>query len=141
MKDRDFLIWLHERLERLHEDNPHNAHMHKLRDIIAATPADQETPAANPPISLEDLKEKLKEPIEYRYFKVYCDFSQGDKWVEGDPEIILKIANIDGGEMDYLGDQDCRLRFKTSEAAGKAATSLCEAGFSVSPVSPVRGRP
>lgn len=44
MKDVDFLIWLHERLEMVHGENKNNDYMHKLRAIIAALPLDQVTP-------------------------------------------------------------------------------------------------
>jgi hypothetical protein len=44
MKDRDYLMWLHERLEHVHDESPLVDYMHKLRCIIAATPPDRETP-------------------------------------------------------------------------------------------------
>jgi len=53
MKDRDFLIWIHERLQFQNEDHPMMDFMHKLRAIIKATPADQET--QNVASSPEDL--------------------------------------------------------------------------------------
>lgn len=43
MKDRDFLCWLHERLEHIHKENPLFDYMHKLRSIIATIPPNQET--------------------------------------------------------------------------------------------------
>ena len=43
MKDRDFLIWLHERLTDVHQESPLNDYMHKLRAIIAGTPAEKVT--------------------------------------------------------------------------------------------------
>ena len=43
MKDRDFLKWIHERLEHVHKENPLMDYMHKLRAIIAITDPDQET--------------------------------------------------------------------------------------------------
>ena len=43
MKDREFLIWIHERLEHVHGENRLIDYMHKLRAIIEATPADQES--------------------------------------------------------------------------------------------------
>jgi len=43
MKDRIFLTWIHGRLENVHGENPLTDYMHKLRAIILAIPADQET--------------------------------------------------------------------------------------------------
>lgn len=55
MRDRDFLIWIHARLEREHGESPYVDYMHKLRAIIAATPAEQETPNAVSANSLDEL--------------------------------------------------------------------------------------
>lgn len=43
MKDKNFLAWLHERLELVHNENPNVDYMHKLRAIIRTIPKDQET--------------------------------------------------------------------------------------------------
>jgi hypothetical protein len=43
MKDREFLIWLHERLTEVHGENHLVDYMHKLRAVIHATPADKTT--------------------------------------------------------------------------------------------------
>ncbi len=48
MRDKAFLAWLHERLEHVHNENPQTDYMGKLRSIIAATPADLETPNTAP---------------------------------------------------------------------------------------------
>jgi hypothetical protein len=37
MNDKEFLIWIHERLVHTHSENKQLDYMHKLRDIIAAT--------------------------------------------------------------------------------------------------------
>jgi len=34
MTDREFLVWLHNRLEHVHGENPHVDYMYKLRSII-----------------------------------------------------------------------------------------------------------
>ena len=47
MKDRDFLMWLHERLEYVHYERPGYDYMHKLRDIIASIPKEQESKQSN----------------------------------------------------------------------------------------------
>ncbi|MEE9532697.1 MAG: hypothetical protein V3W52_17095 [Syntrophobacteria bacterium] len=44
MKDKEFLGWIHERLQHIHGETPNFDYMHKLRSIIETTPADQETP-------------------------------------------------------------------------------------------------
>lgn len=44
MLDKEFLEWLHERLQYVHNENPNVDYMRKLRSITAAIPADQETP-------------------------------------------------------------------------------------------------
>lgn len=44
MKDRDFLIWLHARLETVHGERSIVDYMHKLRAVITAIPAEQDTP-------------------------------------------------------------------------------------------------
>ena len=43
MKDRDFLKWIHERLEHVHHESPLMDYMHKLRAVITATDPDKET--------------------------------------------------------------------------------------------------
>lgn len=43
MEDKKFLIWLHQRLVRVFNEDPYSDFMWKLRGIIAATPADQLT--------------------------------------------------------------------------------------------------
>jgi hypothetical protein len=58
MKDRDFLIWIHERLEHVHGENPLLGYMHTLRRVIAKMPADKSSdgPSFN---GLEELKKHL----------------------------------------------------------------------------------
>lgn len=56
MKDREFLIWLHERLKYVHGDSPHIDFMHKLRNIIISYPKDKEIPNISCANSLEDIK-------------------------------------------------------------------------------------
>ncbi len=43
MTDRQFLCWIHERLQHTKGDSPLESFMHRLRRIIAVTPKDQET--------------------------------------------------------------------------------------------------
>ena len=37
MNDKAFLVWLHERLEHVHKEDPAADYMHKLRAIIKTT--------------------------------------------------------------------------------------------------------
>lgn len=63
MLDREYLIWIHERLEYVYHENPLSDYMHKLRGIILRIPKNQESqPSCN---SLEQLKEKLEIVDEY----------------------------------------------------------------------------
>lgn len=60
MNDREFLIWLHERLTNVHNESPYIDYMHKFRAVISSIPADQYSPndgrGGN---TLEDLLKKL----------------------------------------------------------------------------------
>lgn len=59
MKDKKFLTWIHGRLVNVHKESPHYDYMHKLRAIIKAMPAHQETPnVASSPDELEEPKDK-----------------------------------------------------------------------------------
>lgn len=60
MKDREYLMWLHERLEHVHGERKLVDYMHKLRCIIRATPKDRETKNSGSSNSLEELKRELK---------------------------------------------------------------------------------
>lgn len=55
MNDKQFLIWLHARLEYLHGEKPNVDYMGKLRSIIKATPDNQLTPNTAP--TIEDILE------------------------------------------------------------------------------------
>lgn len=55
MTDREFLIWIHERLEHVHKEDPLSDYMHKLRSIIRFADKDQETMNSGSMNSLEDL--------------------------------------------------------------------------------------
>ena len=59
MTDREFLMWLHERLEYIHKTDPLMDYMHKLRAIIRVIPKDQRTPNCCASNSLEELKKSL----------------------------------------------------------------------------------
>lgn len=55
MRDRDFLAWLHERLEYVHKENPHMDYMHKLRAIIKNMDKEQCTPNMGSGNKLDDV--------------------------------------------------------------------------------------
>jgi hypothetical protein len=59
MKDRDFLIWLHERLTEVHGERAIVDYMHKLRAIIRDTPPDQESPNMCTGNSLDDILRQI----------------------------------------------------------------------------------
>lgn len=59
MKDREFLMWLHERLEHVHGEEPTVDYMHKLRAVIKATPTEQLTPNCGTGNSLDELRDKM----------------------------------------------------------------------------------
>lgn len=61
MTDRDFLMWIHKRLERVHGYDRLLDNMHRLRDIIIATPKDQHSSGKSTFNSLEDLQEYLND--------------------------------------------------------------------------------
>jgi len=60
MKDREFLIWLHGRLECVHKENAHFDYMHKLRAIIKNMDKDQLTPNMGGCNSMEELLKELE---------------------------------------------------------------------------------
>jgi hypothetical protein len=43
MKDRDFLLWIHERLEHVHGEKPAYDYMHKLKAVAEAQDPKQDT--------------------------------------------------------------------------------------------------
>lgn len=52
MHDKEFLQWIHDRLQHMHGENENMDYMHKLRAIIKATDPAQLTPnvsSSNPP--------------------------------------------------------------------------------------------
>ena len=60
MNDREFLMWLHERLTEQHGESATFDYMHKLRAIIRATPADKITPNMATCNSLGELRKELE---------------------------------------------------------------------------------
>ena len=59
MKDREFLIWLHERLSLVHGESELFDYMHKLRAIIKSTPTDRYSPNMGTSNSLEELLKEM----------------------------------------------------------------------------------
>ncbi len=60
MKDRDFLIWIHERLTHVHGENELMGYMHRFRAIIRTVDKNQETDQSRGQNSLDKLKKELK---------------------------------------------------------------------------------
>ena len=46
MDDREFLIWLHQRLVKVHKENTHVDYMHYLRDVIYGMPKGKDSRGA-----------------------------------------------------------------------------------------------
>lgn len=44
MKDKEFLEWIYQRLQYVHNENPLTDYMHKLKAIIESYPKDKCTP-------------------------------------------------------------------------------------------------
>lgn len=60
MKDKDFLIWLHERLTDVHGESTYADYMHKLRAIIRDTPDDRISKNCNTGNGLADLSDIMR---------------------------------------------------------------------------------
>jgi hypothetical protein len=61
MKDREFLIWVHERLENVHGENPLVDYMHKLRNIILVYPKHKTSKNKAQFNDIDSLKKHLEE--------------------------------------------------------------------------------
>jgi len=61
MKDREFLIWLHERLVEVHGEVPEVDYMHKLRAIIRDTRPLKATPNQGTGNNMADLLKLMAE--------------------------------------------------------------------------------
>jgi len=59
MTDKQFLIWIHERLEHVHGEKPIVDYMHKLRAIINSIDSDKVTPNLSSSNSIEELMKGL----------------------------------------------------------------------------------
>ena len=59
MRDRDFLIWIHERLSKVHGEKDTVDYMHKLRAIIKATDPEIITPNCGTGNCIEDVMRDL----------------------------------------------------------------------------------
>lgn len=49
MKDKDFLIWIHNRIKNVYGESPNVDFLYKLRAVIREVPKEKETPSANCP--------------------------------------------------------------------------------------------
>jgi hypothetical protein len=59
MLDRDFLIWIYERLEHVHGESPMNDYMRKLSAVIKATDKKQLSPNVVNSNGLQELVDGL----------------------------------------------------------------------------------
>ena len=59
MKDRDFLMWIHDRLTEVHGEDPILDYMHRLRAIIYSTPTYMESKNVLTCNNLPDLRKYL----------------------------------------------------------------------------------
>jgi hypothetical protein len=62
--DREFLIWIHERLELVHCENPLLDYMHRLRAIIRSTPVNRCSKKYYTCNSLTEMLEDMKKERE-----------------------------------------------------------------------------
>jgi hypothetical protein len=75
--DRGFLMWIHERLEHVHDESRLSDYMHKLRAIIADMPADRRTISVGQgKNSLESLQEFIVEGSAFP-LHLYGDYGKG----------------------------------------------------------------
>ena len=58
MTDREFLIWLHERLEHQYHVNRNTDWMHKLRVITVCLPREQQSVIEEPKDTIKLLKDE-----------------------------------------------------------------------------------
>ena len=64
MEDRQFLAWIHRKLE-LYGENPNVDYMHKLRAIIRRTPENQETPNCDSSNSFIELMDRINKTVKH----------------------------------------------------------------------------
>lgn len=60
MNNRDFLMWIHERLEHIHKENPMYDYMRRLRSIILNADINQKSGMDFSTDDSEELRKKLK---------------------------------------------------------------------------------
>lgn len=59
MSDRDFLIWLHNRLTSVYEEDELYDYMHRFRAIIKSIPKNQISRASDGENGIEELKKVI----------------------------------------------------------------------------------
>lgn len=79
MKDREFLIWIHQRLVYTHKENRLLDYMHRLRKVIQATPAHQDSSPMLFANSIADIhlpyvtkEEEIEKKNGFGYIAVDC---------------------------------------------------------------------
>ena len=78
MNDRDFLMWLHARLEKVHGENAYYDYMHKLRAIIKATPIDKVTPNMQDGLEGEEIVKATETIAQAHAPAIVADHERGE---------------------------------------------------------------
>jgi len=73
MKDKDFLIWLYQRLVYVHSENPLMDYMYKLRAIIQAIPSEQETPNVSLLNNIKDIDPDFSRVVDENFWALVED--------------------------------------------------------------------
>lgn len=60
MTDREILIWIHQRLTEVHGESPFVDHMHKLREVIHATPYSQQSNNGTVTMISNDILDEIR---------------------------------------------------------------------------------
>lgn len=63
MTDREFLIWLHQRLVHQHKESKYVDYMHFLRDIIYATPKDRRSRGEVVTMHSDAVLDEIESPV------------------------------------------------------------------------------
>ena len=61
MKDREFLIWLHQRLVKVHKESKHVDYMHRLREVIYTMPKEQDSRGPVVTMKSNEVQDEIEE--------------------------------------------------------------------------------
>lgn len=103
LTDRQFLIWIHERLVEQYGESPYMDYMHKLRAIITSIPEEQETPQdGRGGNDIRELHSKLGKLQTKTYPIVVLDWDYHTFDVVDDYGDILFIYDAPDSEYVYV---------------------------------------